>query len=216
VCTIRYSIKRHCCDINCAFVGLNTNNKTARITIAAIKVLLTETCLPLASIIPSNYSGNYTYYVSRSRKSAFCQHIVHLNRDSSPPLLVVAPPLPCSLPPVAPTSCRRFCVFGNMAAFFCTSSFRLFLGLPARLVTWRLPSKLRFVVRHPFYMPSPLQSFPTHVRYPVSVCTFVQCMSTCSVTHSTLIFSLLSGDEFRPKMADIIRSLYSNMNANRY
>ena len=154
------------------------------------------------------------------------------NRDSSPCLLAVASPVPylqprqfapspgrgrhCSLPQVAPSSCRRFCVFGNMAAFFCTFSLHLFLGLPARLVTWQLPSRLRFVVRHPFYMPSPLQSFPTHVRYPVTVCTFVQCMSTCSVTHSTLLFSLLSGDKFRPKMAVIIRPLYSNMNAYRY
>ena len=173
--------------------------------------MLTETCLPLASTIPSNCSGNYTYHVSRSEKSAFCQLSVQLQTRQ----FAQSPGrgLSCFLPPVTPTSCCRFCVFGNMAASCFTSSFHLFLGLPARLVTWRLSSRLRFVVRHPIYMPSPLQSFSTHIPYPVSVCTFVHCMSTCSVTHSTLLFSLLSGNKFRPKMAVIIRPLYSNMNA---
>ena len=170
-------------------------------------------CLPLSSTIPSNYSGNYTYHESRSEKSAFCQDSVQLQLRQFAPS--PGRGLPCFLPPVVSSSCLRFCIFGNMAAFFCMSSIHLLLSLPARLVTWRLPSRRRLVVRHPFYVPSPLQSFPTHVPYPVSVCTFVQCMSPCSVTHSTLLFSLLSGDKFRPKMAVIIRPLYSNMNAYR-
>jgi hypothetical protein len=142
-----------------------------RITVTAMKVLWTETRLSLASTSPSNFSGNYTYHVSRSENSAICQHSVHLHPRQFAPSPGLCPL--CFLPPVAPTSCGRFYVFGNMAASFCTSSFHLFLGLPARLVTWRPPPRLRFVVRHPFCMPSPLQYFYTHVRYPVSVRTFV-------------------------------------------
>jgi hypothetical protein len=74
------------------------------------------------------------------------------------------------LPPRA-----SFFAFSNLAASLCTSFPHLFLGFLTGLLTARLSSRIRFVVGHPYYMSSPLQSFNKQVRYAVSVCTVVRC-----------------------------------------
>jgi hypothetical protein len=111
----------------------------------------------------------------------FVSIVSNSNHRPSPRLLVVVSPVSClqALPRLAA---------GLVYLAICRCPF---FGLPARLVTWRLPSRIRFVVRHPYYMPSPLQSFPTHVRYPVSVCTSVQCTVCRHVQSHTAHCSLV-------------------------